>query len=261
MAQDVAFLMYHELQRAGRPLCDNDPGYTRYVVSEATFQSHLSRIKATGSCGLNITQALNGQAGVAITFDDGPESDLLIAAPALTAAGYSATFFIVAGWVGRQGFLSADQLVELSQQGFEIGSHGMTHAFLSDLDDAQLRVEITESKERLEAIIGHSVSHLSCPGGRWDARVAKVAREVGYQSVSTSRLGANGPDSDRFRLARMAVTCDTNLNQFDRLCRGELSPREKARGLVLGAAKSLLGNGAYQRARGAVLNKSVEGHS
>jgi peptidoglycan/xylan/chitin deacetylase (PgdA/CDA1 family) len=124
-----------------------------------------------------------------------------------------------------------------------------------------MRREIADSKAKLEEIIGKSVHHISCPGGRWDARVAKVAREVGYQSVSTSRLGANGPNADHFRLARMAVTCDTNLNQFDRLCRGELSPRDKARNAVLTVAKSLLGNGAYQKARGAVLNKSVEGHS
>lgn len=261
MAQDVAFLMYHELQRAGRPLCDNDPGYTRYVVTETTFQSHLARLKSTGSRGLSVSQALQGEVGVAITFDDGAESDLLLAAPALQAAGCGATFFIVAGWLGRQGFLSQEQLLELSEQGFEIGSHGMTHAFLSDLGDAELRAEIAESKAKLEAIIGCSVVHLSCPGGRWDARVAKIAREVGYQSVSTSRLGTNAPEADRFRLSRMAVTCDTNLHQFDRLCRGELSPREKARSVVLGVAKSLLGNGAYQRARGAVLNKSVEGHS
>lgn len=259
MAQDVAFLMYHELQRDGRALCDNAPGYTRYVVPESTFQAHLKHLKDSQLPGLSVSQALKGESGAAITFDDGTETDLVLAAPHLQDAGFGATFFVVAGWVGRPGFLNKQQVRELAEQGFEIGSHGMTHAFLSDLDDAQLRVEIADSKAKLEEMTGRRVDHISCPGGRWDARVAQVAREAGYKSVSTSRLGANGPTTDRFRLARMAVTDQTTLPQFGRLCRGELSPREKIRSSALGLAKSLLGNGAYQRARGAVLNKSSEG--
>ncbi len=252
---EAVFLMYHELARAGRPLCDDAPGYTRYVVSEATFADHLARLNAFCAGGKSVSRALE-QGGVAVTFDDGCETDLLIAAPLLRAAGCGATFFLVSDWVGRPGFLSAAQIRQLIETGFEIGSHGQSHAFLSDLPDAEVRAELRNSKRKLEDISGEKIAHFSCPGGRFDARVALIARELGYASVSTSRSGKNGPHADRFSLARMAITTATNNAAFERACRGELGARDKVRGAVLGAAKSVLGNGAYQKMRGAALEKS-----
>ncbi len=257
MSQSATLLMYHELARAGRPLCDESPGYTRYVVPEARFAAHLARLKSLGMPGSSVSQALqNG--GVALTFDDGCETDWLIAAPLLQAADFGATFYIVAGWIGRAGFLGEKPLVELADAGFEIGSHGQSHAFLSDLSDEALRAEMRDSKTKLEQITGREIAHFSCPGGRFDARVASVGRELGYASVATSRAGINLPEADRFRLARMAIQQSTSMSDFERACRGELSGRDRVRGTVLRMAKAVLGNGAYQKMRGAALEKKSE---
>lgn len=253
---NAVLLMYHELERAGRPLCDSNPGYTRYVVPEDTFADHLARLNALGLQGKSVSGALE-TGGVAITFDDGCETDLLLAAPLLRAAGCSATFYVVAGWVGRAGFLSEKQVGELADQGFEIASHGQTHAFLSDLCDEKLRAELRNSKTELEQISGREIAHLSCPGGRFDARVARVARELGYASVATSRAGINAPGCDAFRLARMAIQSGTAPADFERACRGQLSPRDRVRGAILRGAKAVLGNGAYQKMRGAALEKTA----
>lgn len=256
---EMVLLMYHELERAGRPLCDSTPGYVRYVVKETDFQAHLAQLSASGCRGINVSQALEGAAGVTLTFDDGPESDLVIAAPALRAAGFGATFYVVAGWIGRPGFLKPEQLRELAGDGLEIGSHGMSHAFMSDLSDQELRRELGESKARLEEMVQQPVVHFSCPGGRWDERVANIAAELGYQSVATSRLGVGHAEKDRYKLPRMAITQDTTLADFERLSRGELSGRDRARQQVLTVAKSLLGNGIYQKARGALLGGNRTG--
>lgn len=250
-------LMYHEIERQGRDLCDQSAGYKRYVVGESTFAAHLSHLETRGG-GASVAQGLQS-GGIALTFDDGCASDLEIAAPLLSAAGFGATFYIVAGWIGRAGFLDKKQLLELADAGFEIGSHGQTHAFLSDLSDAALRAEMHDSKTALEQLTGREIAHFSCPGGRFDARVAHVARELGYASVATSRAGTNSPGADPFRLARMAVVNTTSLGDFERMCRGQISARDKVCGAVLGAAKRVLGNGAYQKLRGAALEKSASG--
>ena len=132
----------------------------------------------------------------------------------------------------------------------------MTHGFLSDLDGGRLRVEIEESKDRLEQITGKLVEHFSCPGGRWNRRVARAAEEAGYRSVATSRAGANPETADRFRLSRMAVKRGIMIKGFDRLCRAEGLAAIQAKALVLSAAKFVMGNGIYEKLRSALLERA-----
>jgi peptidoglycan/xylan/chitin deacetylase (PgdA/CDA1 family) len=242
-------------------LWQSEPGYVRYVLAADEFRRHLSHLRENDFQCLSVADAFaltndgpQQRPRVVITFDDGCETDLLVAAPLLKEFDASATFYIVAGFLGRPGYLSARQLRELSEQGFDIGSHSMTHSYLTDLAPAELRAEIVESKNRLEQITGREVKHFSCPGGRWNPGVAEEARKAGYASVATSRAGKNGSSSDHFALARMAVLRGIQLADFDRLCRARGLLRKRAQGAALSAAKKLLGNGVYEKLRAAVLD-------
>lgn len=256
----IIYLMYHELETPGRSLCRMEEGYTRYVITQAGFRAHLSHLKANGFRGVSVTEALNlnghKQREVAITFDDGCETDLLIAAPLLKETGFNATFYMVAGFMGERGYMSERQLRELSESGFEIGSHSVTHSYLTDLDSDRMRFEIAESKDRLEQVTGKRVEHFSCPGGRWNRRVARIAEEAGYRSVVTSRAGINKQASDRFCLSRMAIKRGIDINEFDRLCRAEGLTGIQAKAFILSAAKFALGNSIYEKVRSAILNKA-----
>ena len=159
----TVFLMYHELAHLGRALCDSEPGYTRYVVPASEFGNQMETLAQQGSRGKNVTQTMQSFDGnsVCITFDDGSESDLLFAAPVLRNIGFSATFYITAGFVGKPGYLSESQLRDLSSLGFEIGCHSLTHPYLTDIDGSQLHAETKEAKDRLEQIICVAVDHFS----------------------------------------------------------------------------------------------------
>ncbi len=260
MSRDqTVFLMYHELELPGRPTCRSEPGYLRYVIPAEGFQDQLDHLRAQGFQGLSVGAALagrpTGQRAVAITFDDGCETDLLLAAPLLQERGFGATFYVVAGFVGRPGFLNGIQVRQMADLGFDIGCHSMTHPYLTDLDDRQLRVEIVEAKDRLEQLTGRAVGHFSCPGGRWDERVARLAREAGYVSVATSRVGANTPVADRFCLARVAVQQGTSLADFDGACRGRHFWRRRLKAGMLATAKRLAGNTLYEKFRTVVLGR------
>lgn len=260
MSRDqTAFLMYHELGRPGRPTCRREPGYVRYVIPEESFRDQLDYLRTHGFQGLSVGAALAGrtaaQRAVAITFDDGCETDLLVAAPLLSERAFGATFYVVAGFVGQPGFLTGTQVRQLAELGFEIGCHSMTHPYLTDLDDRQLRVEIIDARDRLEQLTGRPVSHFSCPGGRWDERVARLARDSGYMSVATSRVGANTPAADRFCLARVAVQHGMRLSDFDGACRGRRRWRRRLKDRVLASAKWLAGNTLYEKLRTVVLGQ------
>lgn len=256
MAQPgIVFLMYHELELPGRALCQSEPGYVRYILSREHFRSQISWIAQKGWQGLSVGEALGYPSGnsVAITFDDGCETDLITAAPILKENGLNATFYVTAGFVGRPGYMSSDQLRQLHTLGFEIGCHSMTHAYLDDLDPSALRREIFDAGKRLEDIVGEKINHFSCPGGRYDDRTRDLAREAGYRSLATSRAHANSAATNPYSLGRVAILRETNEVKFRRLCTAEALWQVRLGESLRGAAKRVMGNALYDRFRNLLL--------
>src|SRR5215469_14048498 len=221
--QGVVFLMYHELGVPGREPCQREPGYTRYVVPQAEFVRQMQRLAEEGWRGVSVGQAVRsiGSKCVCITFDDGCETDLRCAAPALKGLGFGATFYITLGFLGSSGYLSEAQVRELHALGFEIGCHSQTHPYLTDLDEQRLVDETTGAKHRLEQIIGTKVKHFSCPGGRWDHRVLVAVKKAGFLTMATSRTGINDASTNPLELSRVAVLCGMSVEQVTRMSRGE----------------------------------------
>lgn len=257
---ETLFLMYHELETPGRPLCQREPGYVRYVLTEHGFREQMDWLQQAGLRGLSVSQALaeNSPPGIVITFDDGCESDLRVAAPLLKKAGFDATFYITLGFLGQPGYLLPPQVRELADAGFDVGCHSMTHPYLSDLDEGGLQREIADAKTQLEEIIERPVYNFSCPGGRWSPQVARVARQSGYRSVATSHIAANRRGSDPFQLARIAVMRGTPLTAFQDLCRGKNLWQLQLRDFIRSTSRRLLGNTLYDRLRTVALERSAD---
>src|SRR3984957_6799753 len=140
--------MYHELELAGRTLCQSEPGYVRYILPVGAFRQQMAWLKKNGWRGLNVSEALQypAEPSVCITFDDGCETDLIAAAPVLREFGFGATFYLTAGFLNTRGYLSARQVRDLDAQGFQIGCHSMTHPYLSDLTEPELKREVGDAK-------------------------------------------------------------------------------------------------------------------
>ena len=81
----IVFLMYHELELPDRPLCQSEAGYVRYILFAHDFLAQMEGLKLANWRGVSVTSALRFQDAhsVAITFDDGCETDLLTAVPIL----------------------------------------------------------------------------------------------------------------------------------------------------------------------------------
>ena len=256
----IVFLMYHELGLSGRPVCQTVAGYSRYVVEEAHFRSQIRWLQAAGWRGMSVSEALASgspsskeQQTVAVTFDDGCESDLTAAAPILKEGGCNATFYVTVGFIGQSGYMNPEQVRELSALGFDVGCHSMTHAYLTDLDDRGLRREISQAKTQLEQILGKQIEHFSCPGGRYNARVMQAVRDAGYRSLANSRVHGNARTTDPFALGRVAILRETGLPAFRGVCRGEGFWKMQLRDGLRNAAKQVLGNSLYDRSRALLL--------
>ena len=85
----------------------------------------------------------------------------------------------------RVSFMSAEQLKQLSDKGFEIGSHGMTHSLLiaDYMNEEKAINELQNSKQWLEEVTGKPVTSYCFPAGRYNTRMIELAKQIGYTST------------------------------------------------------------------------------
>jgi peptidoglycan/xylan/chitin deacetylase (PgdA/CDA1 family) len=169
-------ITFHGIGRPQRPL---EEGESEVWVTRAQFLSMLDSVARRD--------------GVRITFDDGNASDVEHAVDALRARGLTATFFVVAGRLGKPAFLDEAGVRELAAAGMDIGCHGMHHRPWRGLGDDDLREELVEAKQVLEAVVERPVTQAACPFGAYDRRVLRTLRRAGYEGVYTSDRGTARP--------------------------------------------------------------------
>jgi peptidoglycan/xylan/chitin deacetylase (PgdA/CDA1 family) len=85
----------------------------------------------------------------------------------------------------RVGYMTGEQLRQLSNNGFEIGSHGMTHSLLiaNYMNEEKALNELQRSKQWLEAVTGKPVISYCFPAGRYNAKMIELAKQAGYTST------------------------------------------------------------------------------
>jgi peptidoglycan/xylan/chitin deacetylase (PgdA/CDA1 family) len=133
--------------------------------------------------------------GVELAFDDGNASDVEHALPALSLRGMTARFFVLAGRIGAEGYLSAQDVSSLHTAGMTIGSHGLHHRDWRTLGDDELKNELVLSRRTLAEIIGEHIVEAACPFGSYDRRVLRAARAAGYRRIYNSDGGAGSARS------------------------------------------------------------------
>jgi peptidoglycan/xylan/chitin deacetylase (PgdA/CDA1 family) len=111
--------------------------------------------------------------------------------------------------LGRELFMTWDQIRQLADAGLSIGSHSHSHRKLAGLDNATQRQELTESKQILETLLGHPVKALAYPfgwPGAYTATTRALAAQAGYCLAFSSREGTNRfVGFDRYDVSRLGV--------------------------------------------------------
>jgi peptidoglycan/xylan/chitin deacetylase (PgdA/CDA1 family) len=123
---------------------------------------------------------------VTLSFDDGDPRDLEIAGM-LIKYGLPATFYVPITNVEGRETLTPDQIVQLSEMGFEIGAHGYHHYYLDRIPASEVYGEIKRGKERLEQILRRNVTCFCYPGGKMPAAAVAAVRRLGFEYARTVR--------------------------------------------------------------------------
>lgn len=124
------------------------------------------------------------------SWDDGGVLDVRIA-ELLKETKIKGTFYVVLDWIGKEGYMTWEDIQRLDKEGFNIGSHTISHpADLKMLFDEQLHYEIQNSKDLLETALGHRITSFCYPRGRADERVKDKVKKSGYESArGTGKTG------------------------------------------------------------------------
>jgi peptidoglycan/xylan/chitin deacetylase (PgdA/CDA1 family) len=183
-----SILVYHTISSPAKPL----PG--DIDISAERFERQLSWLSRWRQVvRLDETLGSDERArDVAITFDDGFRDNLTVALPLLEKFRLPITLFVVAGFVGQDGYLSAEELREIARHPLvTIGAHGLWHRHFTRLSTDEARFELRESRNRLRNITGRRIDLMAWPFGECDAGLERLSEECGYRAAWSVWQGTN----------------------------------------------------------------------
>src|SRR5262249_44014194 len=134
------------------------------------------------------------------------------ALPVLQRYGFTATFYIISGFVGQPGYMSWEQLAALRDAGMEIGAHTVDHPDLTTLDPATADNEIVQSKADIEHQLGITVVSFCYPTGLYNWGIEEQTRAAGYLSATTTRWDSDY--SDLMALPRRRISGGMAVDRF-----------------------------------------------
>src|SRR5882724_5359518 len=199
-------LVYHTISAPPEPLPGDIDISREKFVRQLLWLSRWRRVA-------RLDETLSGASSrlVAITFDDGFRDNLTVALPLLEKLGLPMTLFVAAGFVGREGYLSNDELREISQHPLvTIGAHGLWHRHFTQLSVADARFELVESRRLLESICGLKVDLMAWPYGECNPEMEDLSRECGYRAAWSVWKGTNTSHS----LWRIPLARHDNMVRF-----------------------------------------------
>lgn len=213
----IPILLYHRI--------DVSPINSRYYVPPEKFEQEIKALQDWGYTTIStqmLVQAISmGRElpphPILITFDDGHLDNYANAFPIMQKYGFTGVLYIVANYLGTDGFMNRDEILAMHDAGWEVGSHSLNHYDLTKLSPQEQRSEIVGSKERLEKELGIDILTFAYPFGARDAAVTDYVRFAGYIAA----MGAEGYTDSQgewnlFNLQRVEIKASENIQSMTR---------------------------------------------
>ncbi len=210
----IAIFVYHSVRR------DPFPTSPDICVKPEEFEKQLQLLAGGNSIGVFTSELdtlnFNMYTYFALTIDDGYDDNYTTIFPLLKKYGIKATLFMVGEKIGKPGYLTAEQLKEMSDSGLvSIQSHTMTHEPLAEniMEIEEATYELGVSKQLIESITGKTVDSLSYPNSSFDGALTKVAEDYYKFVFSDASYSAYNAD-DWYHIGRIYVGKDTGFELF-----------------------------------------------
>jgi peptidoglycan/xylan/chitin deacetylase (PgdA/CDA1 family) len=166
LGQSIPVLVYHKIE---------DPASYAIVVSPEEFEAQMDYLNKNGFNTITLQDYNNWRDGtfimpekaVILVFDDGFSTVYEIAKPIMDQYGFVGSVATVTRYASfssdSSGYMKWAQIEELSNSGWDIESHGLTHSHLLTLNESEFRNELSSSKEIIANMTGKVPSSFVFP--------------------------------------------------------------------------------------------------
>ncbi|HLD33395.1 MAG TPA: tetratricopeptide repeat protein [Candidatus Nanoarchaeia archaeon] len=196
---DTPIFMYHDIGKGDE-----------WAVLPEQFERQVQLLHYSGYTSISLNEAAQEmQKCFVMTFDDGRMGVFTYAYPFLRRYKMTGTVFVVPSWVGKEGYMTWEQLSELKKNGWSIGNHTLNHVNLTTISDV---TEIQEAERIITEKIGKP-EHFAYPYGAFNEKVVLFVKKNYATAVTAQR----GFDKTPWTYARQWVMRDTSLDLFQKL--------------------------------------------
>jgi peptidoglycan/xylan/chitin deacetylase (PgdA/CDA1 family) len=101
--------------------------------------------------------------------------------------------------------MSWEEARRLSESGYLLGSHSLHHEILTRIPLQETRVEILESRRRLNLEIGRRCFAFAYPNGNWSPEIRELTASAGYAMAFANKPGVWTAQTDLFTVPRIGL--------------------------------------------------------
>jgi len=186
--KEVPILCYHQL----RDWHPSDSKTARdYIVPVATFREQMKSLSDSGYHTILPDELYDYLAKgktlpakpIILTFDDTRIDQYDLALPELKKYGYKGVYFIMTVSLGRPGYMSTEQVKQLSDEGNTIGSHTWDHHNVKQYEGNDWITQIEKPSQQLQKITGKPIDYFAYPFGLWNKEAIVQLKKHGFKSV------------------------------------------------------------------------------
>ncbi len=209
---NIPILMYHYIRIVEDT---SDQLGINLSVTPEKFAQQLDSIKSKGYATITFEDIVKGEIPakpIILTFDDGYKDFYTNAYPELKKHNMTAVSYIIGNKNNTQ-YMNEKEILEISQNNIELGSHTLSHPDLAKTSSQTAIKEITESKERIENIIGKKIVSFCYPAGKYNDETISIVKSAGYSFAVTTNPGL-GELKSPLTLNRHRINADTDINTY-----------------------------------------------
>lgn len=176
--QGPKILYYHDVHDSRQ--------YYSHGTPLMLFKQHIAVLRNSGWIIVPCNPARKKEC--MLTFDDGFRG-IWDCRSYFYEHGLRPTVFIAIDYVGKEGYLSWEEILELQEHGFNFECHTWTHRRLTEVPRTELCHELEDSKEYLSNKLCKPVTQLCFPQGRFNEKICKMAQDCGYSNYYSCIYG------------------------------------------------------------------------